>query len=104
MLHEKLLVEKNEMLTLDTKKSIHINPIHVAYDYKERYGRCQYAVHTPQCKAHCNQCRRHKEEKKKNSKVLFDRLTVVQLLKTPFIKKNPTKCNNVSKFYYSIFL
>jgi len=21
-----------------------------------------------------------------------------------FIKKNPTKCNNVSKFYYSIFI
>jgi len=21
-----------------------------------------------------------------------------------FIKKNPTRCNNVSKFYYSIFI
>ena len=29
---------------------------------------------------------------------------LARLLDVQFIKKNPTRCNNVSEFYYSIFI
>ena len=35
---------------------------------------------------------------------MFDMMFVDPCVIVQFIKKNPTRCNNVSKFYYSIFI
>jgi len=39
------------------------------------------------------------KERRKFYLMFVDPCIIVQ-----FIKKNPTRCNNVSKFYYSIFI
>jgi hypothetical protein len=83
MLHEKWPVETNEMLTLDTKNA---DP----YKSQSTWRMITKTVMEDASMQSINHNARHTvinvediKKKRKNSKVLFDKLPVAQFLKTP---------------------
>ena len=84
MIHKKWLVETNEMLTLDTKNA---DP----YKSKSTLRMITRTVMEDASTQSIHHNARHNainvediKKKRKNSKVLFDKLPVAQLLKTPY--------------------